>query len=84
LKEQRINSSNVPTDFDPSDPTTDPRVVEKARPLSDQLQDSPEPREASMRVAENLETDFNQQVEYFYDLGPKYSDDQQPIQLTKT
>jgi sulfotransferase family protein len=40
---QRINSSNVPVDFDASDPTTDLAIVERARELSDELQSFPQP-----------------------------------------
>src|SRR5260370_41887778 len=65
---QRINSANVPVDFDASDPATDPMVVERARQLSDELQNSPQ-RKASASVAEKLETEFNQWVEYACDLG---------------
>jgi Sulfotransferase family len=75
----RINSANVPPGFDPSDPATDPAIVQRARQLSDQLQSSPQPLEASARVAEKLETEFNQRVEYFYDLGAKYGHAQQLI-----
>ncbi len=66
---QRINSANVPVDFDASDSATDPMVVERARQLSNQLQSSPQQREASLKVAEKLETEFNQWVEYACDLG---------------
>src|SRR5436190_18914567 len=66
---KRINSSNVPVDFNASDPATDPAVVAQARELSDQLQSYPQRREASAKVAEKLETEFNQQVQYFCDLG---------------
>jgi sulfotransferase family protein len=75
----RINSSNVSPDFDPSDPATDRAIVEQARQLSNQLQSSPQPRKASARVAEKLETEFNQRIEYFYDLSAKYSEAQQLI-----
>jgi len=76
---ERINSSNVPPDFNSRDPATDPAIVEQARQLSDRLQRSPQPRETSARVAEKLETEFNQRVEFCYDLGAKYSDAQQLI-----
>jgi hypothetical protein len=75
----RINSSNVPADFNPSDPATDPALVEQARQLSDRLQSSPQPGEALAQVAEKLETEFNQRIEYLYDLSAKYSEAQQLI-----
>ena len=76
---QRINSSNIPVDFNASDPATDPAIVERARKLSDELQSSPQPREASPKVAEKMEAEFNQRVQYFSDLGRKYSNAEQLI-----
>jgi hypothetical protein len=76
---QRINSANVPVDFDASDPATDPVTVERAKELSDYLQNLPQAREASPKVAEKLEAEFNQQVRYFHDLGAKYSEAQKLI-----
>jgi len=76
---QRINSANVPPDFNPSDPTTDPAIVERARQLSDELQSYSQQREASSEIAEKLEAEFNQRVEYFGSLGTKYSEAQNLI-----
>jgi hypothetical protein len=76
---QRINTSNVPVDFNPSDPATNPAIVERSTKLSDELQSSPQQREASPWVAEKLEAEFNQRVQYFVNLEAKYSDAQQLI-----
>jgi hypothetical protein len=76
---QRINSSNVPVDFNASDPATDPTIVEPARKLSDELRSSPQQREASPKLAEKLGAEFNQRVQYFANLEAKYSDAQQLI-----
>jgi predicted nuclease with TOPRIM domain len=76
---KRINSANVPADFKADDPTTNLEIVERARKLSDELQSSTQQREASPRVAEKLEAEFNQQVQYFANLEAKYSDAQQLI-----
>jgi hypothetical protein len=76
---QRINSSNVPVDFNPSDPSTDLTVVERARQLSDELQSSPQPCEASREGAKKLEAEFNQRVQYFANLNTRYSDAEQLI-----
>ena len=73
---ERINSANVPVDFKADDPETDPAVVAEARKLSDELQSSRQQGKASHTVAEKLEAEFNQQVEYFGDLGTKYSEAQ--------
>ena len=76
---QRINSANVPADFNPSDPATDRTIVKRARQLSDELQNSSQQRDASASVAEKLEAEFNQQVQYSHDLGKKYGEAQKLI-----
>ena len=76
---ERINSANVPADFNASDPATDLAIIERARKLSDELQSSPQQGEASHPIAKKLEAEFNQQVEYFGDLGTKYSKAQELI-----
>jgi hypothetical protein len=58
----------VPADFDPRDPATDPVIVEQARELSGLLQNVPQLPEASPDIAKKFEAEFNQRVEYFYDL----------------
>ena len=40
---QRINSSNVPPDFRSDDPATDPAIVEQARRLSAEIEETPQP-----------------------------------------
>jgi hypothetical protein len=62
---QRINSANVPVDFNATDPATDPAIVERARQLSDELQNCPQQREASASVAEKLEAEFNHRSDIF-------------------
>jgi hypothetical protein len=69
----------VPADFKADDPATDLAIVERARQLSDKLQSSPQQPKASPEVAEKLEAEFNQQVEYFGDLGRKYGEAQKLI-----
>jgi hypothetical protein len=76
---QRINSSNVPEDFVAENPATNPAIVTRAKKLSDELQSSPQQREASATVAEKLEAEFDQRVQYFYDLERKYSEAEQLI-----
>ena len=55
---QRINSSNVPVDFKSEDPATDPKVVEAARRLYAEIQQTPQPAEGSPAVADQLEAAF--------------------------
>jgi len=73
---QRINSSNVPVDFDASDPATDPAIVERARQLSHQLQNLPQPRKISVEFAKKMEMEFDHHVEYCRDLQTRYSEAQ--------
>jgi hypothetical protein len=76
---ERINSSDVPADFSTDDPATDPAIGERARQLSDELQSTPQQRQASESSAEKLEAEFNQRVQYFLDLEAKLSEAQNLI-----
>jgi len=57
---QRINSSNVPVDFKSEDPATDRKVVEAARRLCAEIQQTPQPAEGSPAVADQLEAAFQE------------------------
>jgi hypothetical protein len=61
---QRINSSNVPPDFVPDDPLTDPRVVREATDLYAKLQEEPEWVDGSTAVADEMEVAFTHQVQH--------------------
>jgi Sulfotransferase domain. len=76
---QRINSANVPGDFDSRDPATDPEIVERAKQLSDQLHTCPPQPKASPRIAEDMEIEFHQRTQHFCDLEMKYNEAQQLI-----
>src|SRR6266568_1947575 len=76
---ERINSANVPVDFKADDPETDPAIVKHAEELSNELQSPTQKREASPRVAEKLEAEFNHQVQYFATLEAKYNESQRLI-----
>jgi len=76
---RRVNSSDVPVHFNVSDAAIDPAIVKRARQLSDELQNSPQQRDASASVAKKLEAEFNQQVQYSYDLGRKFGEAQKLI-----
>ena len=62
--QERINSSNLPADFDASDPQTDPAVVEKARQLSAELEKDAKHVEPSAVATDEMETAFDQRVHY--------------------
>ncbi len=57
---QRINSSKVPADFKSEDPATDPAIVEAARRLYAEIQQTPQPAEGSPAVADQLEAAFQE------------------------
>lgn len=57
---ERINSSNVPPDFKSYDPATDPAIVEEARRLSAEIEQTAQPTEISSTAADELETGFQQ------------------------
>ena len=61
---QRINSSNVPEDFRSDDPTTDPAIVEEARRLSSEIEQSCQPGAPSSAAADELEAEFDARVKY--------------------
>src|SRR5437773_3317996 len=59
---QRINSSNVPADFDGSDPQTDPAVVEKALQVSTEPEKDSKFVEPSAVATDEIETAFDQRA----------------------
>ena len=71
---ERINSSNVPADYDETDCNTDRDLVACARRLSDQFQTSPQRHDVSPEAAINLEAEFDRQVEYFATLEAQLHD----------
>jgi hypothetical protein len=60
----RINSSKVPTDFDPSDPQTDPKVVAEAKNLEVELASEPAPAAPSPDIADEMEVEFRARVQH--------------------
>ena len=61
---ERINSSNVPPDFKSEDPATDPAIVEQARRLSAEIEESPQATEHSSAAADELEAEFGARVKH--------------------
>jgi hypothetical protein len=57
---QRINSSHVPVDFRSEDPGTDPKIVESARRLYADIQQTPQPAEGSPAIAAQLAAAFQE------------------------
>jgi Sulfotransferase domain. len=61
---ERINCSNVPPDFKSGDPATDPLIVEEARRLSAEIEQTFQPNEGSPAAAEELEAEFGARVKH--------------------
>jgi len=68
----RINSSEVPSDFNSNDSATDPAIVEAAHQLSAEIENSSQPSESSQAAANELEDAFSKRVEYVAALDKAY------------
>ena len=62
---QRINSSNVPPDFNSDDPATDPALVQEARRLSSEIEQTCQPVSHSAAAVDELETEFDIRMKHF-------------------
>jgi len=69
---KKINSSNVPADFKADDPATDPKVIDKATRLCAEVEETPQPTEASPAAADEIEAAFNERVKYVASLNSEY------------
>jgi hypothetical protein len=81
---QRINSSNVPADFQIDDRETDPRLIEQATRLCREVENSSQPLEASAAAIEEIEAAFNERVKFLADLPKEYHRAQQLILTQQT
>jgi hypothetical protein len=70
--EQRINSSSVPADFKAEAAATDPAVVEEATRLCAELEQTPQPAEASRAAADKMEAAFRERVKYVANIDKAY------------
>ena len=70
---KRINSSNVPPDFKSDDPATDPAIVEQARRLSAEIEQTSQPTEHSSAAADELEAEFGARVKHIATFGCRIS-----------
>src|SRR6266576_908289 len=61
---ERINSSNVPPDFKSDHPATDPVIVEEARRLSAEIEQTSRPTEHSPAAADELEAEFGTRIKH--------------------
>jgi len=65
---ERINSSRVSDEFDPSDPSTDPALVEAAQRLNANLIEDPPPRAPDPVVADEMERAFQERLQHLWNL----------------
>ncbi|PYJ29707.1 MAG: hypothetical protein DMF24_00050 [Verrucomicrobia bacterium] len=69
---QRINSSNVPDDFEIDRTKTDPILVERALQLCAEVEESSQPVEVSPAAIDEIEVVFDERVQFVRTLaGPK-------------
>lgn len=68
----RINSSNVPPDFESSDPATNPAVIAEAGTLEDELKRNPGPFEPSPALSYELERMFEERIRHTWTMGPNF------------
>lgn len=77
---QRINSSDVPDAFKADDPTTDSAVLEEATRLSEDLEGTEQPAQASRAAADKMEAEFTQRTQYMATLDSQYQRALQTLQ----
>ena len=81
---QRINSSNVPADFQIDDRGTDPSLVKQALQLCREVQESPQPHEASAVAIEEIERVFDERVQFVANLPKEFRRAQDSILTQQT
>jgi len=81
---QRINSSNVPADFQIDDREIDPSLVKQATRLCREVRESSQPLEASAAAIEEIEDAFDERVQFVADLPKEYRKAQQLILTQQT
>jgi Sulfotransferase family len=69
---KRINSSNVPIDFEIDNSRTDPALLERAARLCAEVEETPQPPEASSTAVEEMEAAFEERVRYVATLDDEY------------
>jgi Sulfotransferase family len=69
---ERINSSEVPSDFRSDDPATDPAIIEAARRLCAEIENNPQPADCSQAVADKMEKAFSERVKFVATLDNAY------------
>jgi len=70
--EKRINSSNVPIDFEIDNSRTDPALLERTARLCTEIEKTPQPIEVSPSASDEIEAAFNERVKYVASLNSEY------------
>jgi sulfotransferase family protein len=77
--QKRINSSNVPAEFQLNDDAVDQILVAKAEKLSAELEHMPQSDETSPEITRNMEAAFDRQVQYVARTNSEYQRTRQII-----
>jgi hypothetical protein len=77
--QKRINSSNVPAEFQLNDDAVDQILVAKAEKLSAELEHMPQSDETSPEITRNMEAAFDRQVQYVARTNSEYQKTRQII-----
>ena len=80
---RRINSSNVPADFEIDDREANPSLIEEARQLCHQVEQTPQPLEGSVDAIAEIEAAFDDRVEDVATLPSNYNNALQKIATLK-
>jgi hypothetical protein len=81
---RRINSSNVPADFQIDDHGTDPSLVQQAMRLSREVEESSQPLETLAAAIEEIESDFDERVQFVANLPKEFRKAQELILTQQT
>ncbi len=65
----RINSSNVPSDFQSAEPRSNQHIIEEAHQLEQQLINAADTAEPSAAAADELESEFQERVHYIQNVN---------------
>jgi hypothetical protein len=77
--QKRINSSNVPAEFQLTDNAVDQILVAKAEKLSAELEQMPQSDETSPEITRKMEAAFDRQVQYVARANSEYQKTRQII-----
>jgi len=81
---ERINSSNVPPDFQIDDHEIDPSLIKQATQLCREVEESSQPLEASTAAIEEIEIAFDERAQFVANLPKEYRRGQQLILTQQT